>query len=84
MAGIDKIYGTLAQKTEFIYWLINNKHKALYDVFDYIYSDDMQNSEEQRVIGNFPARIDMWLLKHCPLPFIVDRIKEQYGKEGKE
>ena len=82
MAGIDKIYGTLAQKTEFIYWILSNGYKAgNLNPIQYIYADDMKNPDDKRVISNFPEVVDKWLLKHCPLQFITDRIKEQYGIE---
>jgi len=31
-----------------------------------------------RPISNFPEKIDMWLLKNCPLKWVTDEIKEQY------
>jgi len=41
---------------------------------EYDYTDD-----NDRPISNFPEKIDKWLLKKCPLKWVTDRIKEQYG-----
>lgn len=30
---------------------------------------------------NFPCKIDIWLIKHCPIKFVRDRLREQYGEE---
>lgn len=28
---------------------------------------------------NFPQKIDIWLIKHCPIQFVRDRLKVQYN-----
>ena len=33
----------------------------------------------QRPISNFPEEIDKWLLKHCKIEWVLNRIKEQRG-----
>lgn len=35
--------------------------------------------KNKRPISNFPEKIDKWLLKHCKIEWVVNRIKEQYG-----
>ena len=34
---------------------------------------------KKQPISNFPSEIDFWLLKHCPLKFVIRRIKEQHN-----
>ncbi len=79
MAGADKIYGTQKQYDELEVWLKENAPKEmnfrLYPKEDY--------PEEGRPISNFSERQDKWLLKNCPLPFVVNRLKEQYGIKDK-
>jgi len=33
-----------------------------------------------RPISNFPENIDKWLIDNCPIDFVKNRLKEQYGK----
>ncbi|MCK9429827.1 MAG: hypothetical protein M0R17_07465 [Candidatus Omnitrophica bacterium] len=44
---------------------------CLYDKFGY--------NKNDRPIANFPENIDKWLLKNCPIKWVVIRIKEQYS-----
>jgi len=74
MAAIDKIYGDMKQYDEFVYWCeINNP-----DILKYFYTREDSNSLN-RPITNFPESVDKWLLDNCPIKFVTDRIKEQYG-----
>ena len=75
MAGIDKIYGTDTQYDEFHAWVKLNKPDAL----KYFYEARGYTDNVDRPITNFPEKIDKWLLKNCPLLWVTDRIKEQYG-----
>ncbi|MDO8313075.1 MAG: hypothetical protein Q7T25_14165 [Sideroxyarcus sp.] len=72
MAGIDKIYGTVEQWDELHEWV--QVHKS---ALKYFYPRD--SSPGQHTIANFPEVVDRWLLGHCPIKWVVDRIKEQYG-----
>ena len=71
MAGIDKIYGTDKQYEEFYGWAKENRPEIL----KYFYPREGGSGP----ITNLPEKEDMWLLKNCPIKFVVDRIKEQYA-----
>lgn len=76
MAGIDKIYGTNEQYDEFYSWA----QKKEPSILDYFYPrDDFVDEGYGRPITNFPENVDMWLLKYCPLEFVVSRIRQQYN-----
>lgn len=82
MAAIDKIYGTQKQYNEFKKWA--KKQKPIKGEFGFIYPIDYfypRNgcNKEKRPIANFPRVIDKWLLKNCPIEWVTDQIKEQYG-----
>ena len=74
MAGIDKIYGTQEQYNELAKWLNENNKKAV----DGLYPKEGYN-EEDRPISNFSEKTDKWLLDNCPLTWVTDRVKWQYG-----
>ena len=76
MAGIDKIYGSQAQYNELEEWLKANRPSALVHLYD-----KNAYSPIDRPISNFPTSVDKWLLKHCPLRWVEERIKEQYNNE---
>lgn len=78
MAAVDKIYGTYYQAVEFWKWM--KEHKPEYckymaepETYRHLYDN------HERPISTFPESADMWLLKHCALTWVVDRINEQYG-----
>jgi len=79
MAGIDKIYGTQEQLVELRGWLEMNNPEAL----DYVAPVEREFPHIEgtgiRSISNFPEKIDVWLLDNCPIEFVTNRIKEQYG-----
>ena len=75
MAGIDKIYGTQEQYIEFKDWLNKNRPSAVKYLYDFLY----EYKSQERPISNFPKKTDMWLLKNCPLVWVIDRIKYQHG-----
>ena len=77
MAGIDKIYGTTKQYDEFHTWMAANAPEYLRHFYERgNYEDDFT-----RPIANLPESADRWLLDNCPLGWVVERIKEQYGIE---
>lgn len=45
---------------------------------NYLYSRNGYDKNE-RPISNFPEKIDKWLLKHCKIEWVVNRIKKQRG-----
>ena len=76
MAAVDKIYGIKAQYVELYKWLKKNKPGAI----KYLYLNHENIDElEERPISNFPEKVDKWLLKNCPLTWVTDYIKYQYG-----
>jgi hypothetical protein len=77
MATIDKIYGTTMEYDEFYEWCQRRKPEALKSFYP---RNDYDNTKN-RPITNFPEHIDEWMLENCPIKFVTDRIKEQYGKE---
>lgn len=75
MAAVDKIYGTKQQYDEFKLWCEKHKPEAL----DYFYEWKYTNDGLNHAMTNFPDHIDKWLLNNCPLDYIVNAIKHQYG-----
>jgi hypothetical protein len=77
MAAIDKLYGNRWQYEEFYEWCNKFNKKAL----DYFYERDwdLYDSEDELCITNFPQKIDEWMLENCPIKWVTDQIKEQYG-----
>lgn len=74
MAGIDKIYGTQYQYKELYDWLKVNRPSAIKYLYDrYGFMDEI------RPISNFSDTQNAWLLVNCPLKWVTDRIKFQYG-----
>jgi len=94
MAAIDKIYGTQKQYEEFENWLLENqkpiKCRTLLSIddteefemilpSDFLYDKSGYNIDH-RPISNFPPEVDDWLKEFCPLDFIQEKLKEQYGE----
>lgn len=79
MAAVDKIYGTREQYQQLRDWM------AGFDValLEYIYSPCAIDRQvgPSIVLCNLPMHIDELLWIHCPLDFIRERLKEQYGVE---
>ena len=73
MAGIDKIYGTKAQWKQLTDWIKANAREHL----KYMYP----KPDVDGPLCNFPKEFDMWLLKNCPLEFVLDAIHKQYGMD---
>lgn len=97
MAAIDKIYITsIEQYREYKKWcnsipyqrdsIGNLWHPSefIYDGYrtmteqDYINS--LSNSKEIPLCNN-PSYVDVFLIRNCPIEFIQNRLKEQYGDE---
>jgi hypothetical protein len=57
-----------------------NKQKETFKMAlptEYLYSRNGYDKND-RPISNFPQNIDKWLLKNCPIEWVVNKIKEQY------
>ena len=76
MASIDKIYAKYEQYLEFKTWCREHYPKALKYIYPWY---DEWNDDIEHPIANFPEKIDKYLLKNCPIKWVTDRIKEQYG-----
>ena len=55
-------------------WLNDNNKKAISGLYPKEGYD-----KEYRPISNFSVKIDKWLLDNCPLTWVTDKIKWQYG-----
>ncbi len=79
MAAADKIYGTLAQYDEFLAWVKDNNPELI----EYFYHRDRldRDAGDVRPITSLAELADMWLLGHCPIVWVIDRIKEQHNLE---
>ena len=87
MASIDKIYGTGEQQRELYYWLKYNKPQLLHQLYFY-FSDDLEEEgyphfaspdTEDVTISNFRYVSDLWLMSHCPIVWVQERLMEQYA-----
>ncbi len=74
MAGIDKIYGTQAQYDEFHAWMRKEKPEFL----NYFYSRPL-SPIGMFPLTNFSREADLWLYNNCPLKWVQEYIKDQYG-----
>lgn len=86
MAGIDKTYTRSWEEYQSLVKWCNGKSFTLKngDVIRpsrYIYEWDKENfdGEKSLPVWNTPTYLDIWLIRNCPLKFIQDRLKEQYG-----
>ena len=79
MAGIDKIYGTYEQQKQLRKYLNNVAPQFLHCLYDY--DQDINDEIGIRPISNFSTEADIFLWDNCPLPFVIERLKEQYNNE---
>ena len=94
MAGIDKIY--VDNYNDYISFInycktIQEDIQKLFNIniFDCFYFTELTEQSfeiEDNVypITNFPHKIDYYLIKNCNIPFIIDRLKDQYGDSYNE
>lgn len=93
MAAIDKTYlKTWNEYTTLYLWCKDagevtddwgNKFRPLDYLRDYSYNEWMEYSENETdevVVWNTPKYLDIYLIRYCPLIFIQERLKEQYGE----
>ena len=86
MAAIDKTYTRSWEEYQSLVEWCKGKSFTLKngDIIRpsmYIYEWDKENfdGEKYRPVWNTPTYLDIWLIRNCPLGFIQDRLKEQYG-----
>lgn len=77
MAAVDKIYTTKDKRNEFYAWCTENKPDALRYFYDWLWDE---NDGMDHPITNFPEKVDMWMLDNCPIGWVVEYIKDQYGR----
>lgn len=86
MAAIDKTYTSSWEDYQLLVEWCKGKSFTLKngDVIkpsNYIYEWERESFDGERElpIWNTPTYLDIWLIRNCPLEFIQDRLKEQYG-----
>jgi hypothetical protein len=78
MAARDKIYGRLKEYRILRNWLTENKPEFLGS----LYPERVDlNFDQERPIAYFSPEEDVWLFHNCPLSFITERLRGQYGNE---
>ena len=90
MAGIDKIYlKTRREFIQFYEWCemfddfcIKETNDSIIDCF-YYRPHMIEDNQTEYIATNTSCKIDEWLWKHCPLPFIRDYMKKMWGYEYK-
>lgn len=94
MAGIDKIY--VDNYNDYISFInycktIQEDIQELFnvDIFNYFYFTELTEEsfkieDNEYPLTNFPHKIDYYLIKNCNIPFIVERLKGQYGESYDE
>ena len=86
MASIDKTYtNSWEDYCSLVEWCKGKsfalKNGDIIRPSNYIYKWDEENfdGKKELPIWNTPTYLDIWLIRNCPLAFIQDRLKEQYG-----
>lgn len=94
MAGIDKTYVTKTELLEAIDWAkkvgeVKLENGYEFSPLNWIYGyndlDDPHYFDEEReeyVLWNTPTWLDRWLWLNCPLSFVKERLKFQYGDDS--
>ena len=85
MAGIDKIYGNKEQYEELYSFLEKYKPSFIEDgLIPREYAEEVfENKGDKHVIpiSYFSHEQDKWLWKYCPIEFVRERLKGQYGED---
>ena len=86
MAGIDKTYtSSWEEYRSLVEWCKDKsfvlKNGDVVRPSRYIYKWQKEDFDGEREIPvwNTPTYLDIWLIRNCPLEFIQERLKEQYG-----
>jgi len=95
MAGIDKTYVNRTELKEAVDWsnkvgVVTLENGYKFKPINWIrgYNDidepDFWTREEDEfyILWNTPTWLDRWLWLNCPLSFVRDRLREQYGDSG--
>ena len=96
MAGIDKTYVNKSELIETINWakevgevILENGYK--FQPLDFIrgYNDIndpefLEKEYDVYILWNTPVWFDRWLWCNCPLPFVRERLQEQYDDDSLE
>ena len=94
MAGIDKIY--VDDYNDYISFInycktIQEDIQKLFnvDIFNYFYFTELTEEsfkieDNNYPLTNFPHKIDYYLIKNCTIPFIIDRLEDQYEESYDE
>lgn len=89
MAIIDKLYCESKKDfTEFYKWCVTFDDMCQKDVqksmLDFFYTNPEHYDKAYSCytsgvpVANFPVCIDVWLIRHCPLRWVRERLNEQY------
>lgn len=73
MAAIEKIYGSRAQRRELKAFLMRHGKRTW---FRYFYPVNYES--DNAPLTFFPREVDRWLKTHCLLPWVQQRLREQY------
>ena len=86
MAGIDKTYtSSWEEYRSLVEWCKDKsfvlKNGDVVRPSRYIYKWQKEDFDGEREIPvwNTPTYLDIWLIRNCPIEFIQERLKEQYG-----
>ena len=79
MAGIDKIYMTKEQGKLYWMWMLDHETSCS-EQTGKLPSDSFYETENGYVTNNTES-VDWYLWNNCDLPFVQDRLKEQYPEE---
>ena len=86
MAGIDKTYtSSWEEYSSLVEWCKDKsfvlKNGDVVRPSRYIYKWQKEDFDGEREIPvwNTPTYLDIWLIRNCPIEFIQERLKEQYG-----
>lgn len=73
MVVYDRIHGTQEQYLEIYEWLEENNPQFLKLLFPW------QGDSDFGPISKFGGYADLWLLNNCPIEWLLNDIREQYG-----
>lgn len=88
MAGIDKTYcRTWEEYQEVVKWARENKftcpNGTVIEPIESVYewNEDSFDGERKLPILNTSQSLDYFLIKHCPIEIVQERMKEVYGED---
>ena len=89
MAGIDKTYVKSWEDYKIVRdWVesvgqVKDDFGNIFSPLDWLseWEESDFKGTQELPIWNTPLYLDVWLIRHCPLPIIQSRLQEQYGEE---